>query len=191
MKVILGLKLGRRLTAAAALSDEIFTFHDVRSVPSHTDSLEAGITRYLHTLLEQLNPAQVYYYAPTSTQTTTGRLVLLVEQAAESHGVPARRLTKSDVFGGVSARPARTRRELRDLSRGEGGLVDARPPRSWESCGTSGRRCDWPLVLHRRQAPDRQAARRPHPRPHDVRRTVCRGRSGLFSQATVERRGPQ
>lgn len=114
MKVILGIKLGRRLTAAAALRDEMFVFHDVRSVPSRADTLEGGITRYLHTLFEQLKPAHVYYYAPTSTQTTTGRLVLLVEQAAENHGIPARRLAKSDVFGGVSALPARTRRELRD-----------------------------------------------------------------------------
>jgi hypothetical protein len=114
MKVILGLKLGRRLTAAAALRDEMFVFHDVRSVPSRADTLEAGITRYLHTLFEQLKPAHVYYYAPTSTQTTTGRLVLLVEQAAANYGIPARRLAKSDVFGGVSALPARTRRELRD-----------------------------------------------------------------------------
>ena len=114
MNVVLGLKLGRRLTAAAALRDETFVFHDVRSVPSRADTLEAGITRYLQTLFEQLKPTHVYYYAPTSTQTTTGRLVLLVEQAAENHGIPARRLAKSDVFGGVSARPARTRRELRD-----------------------------------------------------------------------------
>jgi hypothetical protein len=114
MKVMLGLKLGRRLTAAAAFSDEMFVFHDVRSVSSRADTLDAGITRYLQTLLEQLKPAHVYYYAPTSTQTTTGRLVLLVEQAAANHGIPARRLAKSDVFGSAGARPARTRRELRD-----------------------------------------------------------------------------
>lgn len=114
MKVILGLKLGRRLTAAVALRDETFVFHDVRSVPSRAETLEAGITRYLQTLFEQLRPAHVYYYAPTSTQTTTGRLVLLVEQTAVYHGIPASRLAKAEVFGTVGLLPARTRRDLRD-----------------------------------------------------------------------------
>lgn len=114
MNVVLGLKLGRRLTAAAALRDGMFVFHDVRSVPSRTDTLESTITRYLQTLLEQLKPAHLYYYAPTNTQTTTGRLMLLVEQAAANNGIPALRLLKSDVFGSIAALPARTRRELRD-----------------------------------------------------------------------------
>lgn len=114
MNLVLGLKLGRRLTAAAALRDEMFVFHDVRSVPSRTDTLETSIARYLNTLFEQLKPAHLYYYAPTSTQTTTERLVLLVEQAAANHAIPALRLVKSDVFGSIAAVPARTRRELRD-----------------------------------------------------------------------------
>lgn len=114
MKVVLGLKLGRRLTAVAALRDEMFVFHDVRSVPSRFDTQEASITRYLRTLFEQVKPAHLYYYAPTNTQTTTERLILLVEQAAADHGIPALRLAKSDVFGSIAAFPARTRRELRD-----------------------------------------------------------------------------
>jgi len=114
MSVTLGLKLGRRLVAAAGLEDGQFVFHDARYVAARTSTLHAGTTRYFGQLLDQLKPAAVYYYAPTGQRTITAHLAVLLEQSASQAGIPARRLTKADLFGSVSATPLRTRRALRE-----------------------------------------------------------------------------
>lgn len=114
MKPVLGLKLGRRLVGAAALADETFVFHDLRYVSSRRDRWESAMTRYFQTLLEQIKPAYVCYYAPTTLQTTTNRLVLLLEQTAGEAGVAAHRLTKSELLDHFAFTPIRTRGQLRE-----------------------------------------------------------------------------
>jgi hypothetical protein len=115
MSVTLGLKLGRRLVAAAGLDEDgQFVFHDSRYVDGRKSTLNAGTTRYFGQLLDQLKPAAVYYYAPTGHQTLTEQLALLLEQSAVHAGISAHRLTKADLFGSVSVTPARTRRELQE-----------------------------------------------------------------------------
>jgi hypothetical protein len=112
MTTILGLKLGRRLTAAVAFGDERIVFHDSRYVPGRRDLRERSLVRYLVQLLAQLEPAHLFYYAPTSNASTTDYLVGLVESVASQRGVPITRLSRADVFDHVGLTPLRTRREL-------------------------------------------------------------------------------
>jgi hypothetical protein len=114
MSVILGLKLGRRLMAAAGHEDEHFVFHDSRYVASRKSTVDAGLTKYFGQLLDQLKPAAVYYYAPTGQQTITEQLAARLEQSATEAGIPVRRLNRTDVFGSFGLTPVRTRRELRE-----------------------------------------------------------------------------
>lgn len=112
MTTILGLKLGRRLTAAVAFSDERVVFHDSRYVPGRRDLRERSVVRYLVQLLAQLEPAHIFYYAPTTSSSTTDYLVGLVESIASQRGVPITRLARTDLFDSVGFAPLRTRREL-------------------------------------------------------------------------------
>jgi hypothetical protein len=112
--MILGLKLGRRLMAAAAIEDDAFVFHDCRYVSSRKTTLETSISKYFARLCEQLTPAAVYYYAPTQPGTITSQLVEKLEETARQAGIPVKRLTKADLFTGVGVTPVRTRRELRE-----------------------------------------------------------------------------
>ena len=112
--MILGLKLGRRLLAAAGLEDEAFVYHDCRYVSSRKATLDSTVTKYFARLFDQLTPTAVYYYAPTGSGTVTEQLVARLEQAGGEAGVPVRRLTKADLFTGASVIPIRTRRELRE-----------------------------------------------------------------------------
>ena len=112
--MILGLRLGRRLMAAAGLEDDAFVSHDGRYVSSRKATLETSISKYFTRLCEQLTPAAVYYYAPTGPGTVTEQLIARLEQTAAQVGIPLKRLTKADLFTSVSVAPVRTRRELRE-----------------------------------------------------------------------------
>lgn len=112
--MILGLKLGRRLTAAAGLEDEAFVYHDCRYVSSRKATLDGSVTKYFGRLFDQLTPTAIYYYAPTGPGTVTEQLVARLEQTAGQAGIPVRRLSKTDLFTSASVMPVHTRRELRD-----------------------------------------------------------------------------
>ena len=110
----LGLKLGRRLVAAVAISGEEFAFQDSRFVPRRAQ-LTSGFSRYLQQLLQQVNPSIVYFYAPGGDEGLTRELVSVLEAETAAAGVNTKRLTKTDVFGAFGLAPLKTRRELRDL----------------------------------------------------------------------------
>ena len=110
--MILGLKLGRRLMAAASLEDEAFVFHEARYVASRKATFDTTMGKYFARLFDQFTPTAVYYYAPTGSGTITAQLVARLEQTAAQAGIPATRLTKADLFTSVSVVPLRTRREL-------------------------------------------------------------------------------
>ena len=112
--MILGLKLGRRLMAAAGLEDDAFVFHECRYVSSRKATFDASMSKYFARLCEQLTPAAVYYYAPTGPGTVTEQLIERLEQTAGQAGIPVKRLTKTDLFTSVGVAPVRTRRELRE-----------------------------------------------------------------------------
>lgn len=112
--MILGLKVGRRVLAAVALDDESFVFQHSRYAPSRTSTIQSGLTRYFSHLLEQVKPSAVYYYGSTAPQTLTEDIIKLLVTTAGSRGIPAKPLTKLDVFGSFGIQPFRTRQELRD-----------------------------------------------------------------------------
>jgi hypothetical protein len=114
MNTVLGFKLGRRLIAAAGLRDEEFVFGDQRFVTSRPESLESAMTRYFETLLEQVRPDLVFYYAPAATGTTASRLLSLLESAAAQRQLSVRSVSKTDVFDNFGILPLRTKRELRE-----------------------------------------------------------------------------
>jgi hypothetical protein len=113
--MILGLKFDRRLVAAAGLEGEQFVFGDSRFVPSRQAGLSAAMSRYLRQVLEQVKPAAIYYYAPQESGAFTTELVTILEREAANLGVPAKPLSKTDVFGSFGVLPLRTRRDLRAL----------------------------------------------------------------------------
>ncbi len=112
--MIVGLKLGRRLMAVAALEDERFVFQDSRFIASRKSALQAGVTRYFSQVFDQLKPTAIYYYAPTGRNTVTEALVALLDTQAGQMGIPAKRLSKSDLFDHFGLLPLRTRRQLRE-----------------------------------------------------------------------------
>jgi hypothetical protein len=112
--MILGLKLGRRLMAAAALDDEQFVWQDSRFAPSRRSAMASGLTRYFSQLLTQVKPEAIYYYAPTGPNTLTEDLIKLLVTTAGESGIPVKPLSRLDVFGSFGLLPLRTRRELRD-----------------------------------------------------------------------------
>jgi hypothetical protein len=111
----LGLKLGRRLLAACALDGEQFVFRDSRFVTAPHALEVAGLGRYLQQLIAQLRPQTIYYYAPTLPNTRTARLIALLLTTAGEMGVPAKPLSRLDLFGSFGVLPVRTRQELCDL----------------------------------------------------------------------------
>src|SRR5689334_883627 len=111
--MILGLKLGRRLMAACGLEDEQFAFHDSRFVPRSV-APNPALARYFRQVIAQVRPTAIYYYAPTGQQTLTEALVNVLVTTAGEMGIPAKPLSKSDVFGSFGVLPLRTRRELRE-----------------------------------------------------------------------------
>ena len=112
--MILGRTLGRRLMAVATLEDEAFSFHEARYVASRKATFDASMSKYFARLFDQFTPTAVYYYAPAGAGTVTEQLMARLEQTAANAGIPARRLTKADLFTSVSLLPVRTRRELRE-----------------------------------------------------------------------------
>ena len=114
MSAVLGLRLGRRLIAAAALQDDQIIFRDSRYVSSRRSTVDAATTQYFARLLDQVKPVGIYYYAPAGEQTVTAQLSAALERLAGNAGVPAMRLSRTDVFAGFGVTPLKTRRELRD-----------------------------------------------------------------------------
>ena len=112
--MILGLKLGRRLVAAVAFDDEEAILCDSRFVPSGTEDLERVVARYFDQVISQVKPIEVFYYAPTSAQTVTERLVDVLTAAVARVGLTATRVTKEDLIASFGIPPLRTRRELRE-----------------------------------------------------------------------------
>jgi hypothetical protein len=112
--MILGLKLGRRLLAACALEGEQFVFRDSRFVTSQRAAEDASVVRYVQHLVSQVQPRAIYYYAPTLPGTRTERLVTLLETTAAELGVPAKPLSRLDVFGSFGVLPVRTRQDIRE-----------------------------------------------------------------------------
>lgn len=113
--MILGLKFDRRLIAAVGLESEQFVFRDSRFVPSMQARLGAAMNRYLRHVLDQVKPVAIYYYAPTESGAHTAELVTVLERAAADLGVPAKPLSRTDVFGSFGVLPLQTRQELRTL----------------------------------------------------------------------------
>ena len=112
--MILGLKLGRRLLAAVAFNDEEPILCDSHFVPSQKDELERRVARYFNQLISQVKPVEIFYYAPTGSQTVTERLVDVLNSSARTAGLAATRLRKRDLFSSLGVPPPRTRRELRE-----------------------------------------------------------------------------
>ena len=112
--MILGMRLGRRLLAAVAFDDEETILCDSRFVPSRRDGLERGFAKYFDQLIAQVNPDEVFYYAPTGPQTVTERLIELLRAAADRASIPSTRVTKQDLFPSCGMPAPRTRRELRE-----------------------------------------------------------------------------
>ena len=110
--MILGIKLGRRLVAAAGLDDEQFVFRDSRFVPSRQALLDAAMGRYLTHVLTASAPTAVYCYAPTEAHSLTEQLFALLEVQAARLAIPVKRLTKFDVFTSFGILPLRTRDDL-------------------------------------------------------------------------------
>ena len=105
----LGIRLGRRLMAVAAMANERFEFHDSRFVPSRKASLATGVSGYFRRVFNQAAPTVVYYFAPTGANTVTDGLIRLLEVEAAAHGIAVKRLTRSDVFDSFGVAPLRTR----------------------------------------------------------------------------------
>lgn len=117
MSAILGIKLARRLLASVVLQDEEFVWGDQRYVTSRPASVERAMGGYFDTLLNQVNPAAIYYYAPVGEGATTKRLVSLLEQAARSRSIPLHRLTKAVLLERFGVGPVCSRRDLHELLR--------------------------------------------------------------------------
>lgn len=109
----LGIRLGRRLMAVAALKDERFEYHDSRFVPSRKRARASAVSGYFRRVFEQTAPTVVYYFAPTGPSTLTDGLVQLLEAEAAAHGIASKRLTRSDVFDSFGVAPLKTRQDLR------------------------------------------------------------------------------
>jgi len=110
--MILGIKLGRRLVAAAGLDDERFIFRDSRFVPSRQAMLGPAMGRYLTQVLTAAAPAAVYCYAPTEAHSLTEQLFALLEVQAARLAIPVKRLTKFDIFTSFGVLPLRARDDL-------------------------------------------------------------------------------
>lgn len=128
--MILGLRLGRRLIAAVAVQDEQVTFHDCRFVTSRRDVLERAMRAYFAKILDQLSPARVCYYAPTTANTATDQLaVLLTEQATARH-IPVVRTDRANLLQACGLPPGAKRPALRDQMRDLWpALAEGRPDR--------------------------------------------------------------
>jgi len=113
--MILGVKIGRRLTAIAGLEGELFTFRDSRYAIKRRDVQVEAFEQYVRRVLDQVRPIAVYYYAPTAPETLAGDLVRRLELQAARTGIAVRPLTRADVFGSFGLLPLRTRRELREV----------------------------------------------------------------------------
>jgi hypothetical protein len=106
----LGLKLGRRLTAAVAVDGEEVVFQDSRYVARRQEEVEPRLRGYFDRLLEQLRPQAVYFYAPTTAAALTERLAQLLQESADQFAVPAIRLDRSEIRAAV-ALPGRAARQ--------------------------------------------------------------------------------
>lgn len=113
--MILGLKFDRRLTAAVGLEGEQVVFADSRFVPVRQAGVSTGMSRYLRHVLNQVRPSAIFYFAPHDSGPFTTELVRILEREAADLGVPAKPLSRADVFGSFGVLPVRTRRELRTL----------------------------------------------------------------------------
>ena len=110
----LGIKLGRRLVAAAAVDGEAIVFHDSRYAP-RPPQVASGFSRYVSQLLEQVKPTLILCYAPGADEGLTRQLLSIVESEAAARGIPCRRSSRADVFGAFGVVPLRTRHQLKEL----------------------------------------------------------------------------
>lgn len=104
----LGLRFSRRMVAAVALDEERIVFHHFRYVSKG----QTRMARYLATLLEQLRPGAVCYYAPTSTQTVTESLATRLQEETAKRGVPVIRVGRVELLASLGLDRIRTRRDL-------------------------------------------------------------------------------
>lgn len=111
--MILGLKIGRRLTAVAALGEEQFLFRDSRYAVKRRDVQLAAFSQYIQQVLEQVKPAAIYFYAPSiSSESLADALVKQLVELAGQRGIPVRPLDRLDIFGSFGIAPIRTRHDL-------------------------------------------------------------------------------
>lgn len=114
--MILGFKIGRRLTGVVGFDDERVAFHDSRYAIKRPEAQVSSFEHYVARVLNQLTPRAIYYYAPTSGQNTLAESMVrrLTDQAGKA-GVSIRPLTKLEVFGSFGVLPPGTRRQLREI----------------------------------------------------------------------------
>lgn len=128
--MILGLRLGRRLIAAVAVQDEHVTFHDCRFVTSRREVLERSMRTYFAKLLDQLSPTLVCYYAPTTANTKTDQVTVLLTEQATARRIPVVRTDRAHLLQACGLPPGATRSALRDQMRDLWpALADGRPDR--------------------------------------------------------------
>lgn len=112
---MLGFRLGRRLIAAVAVQGEEVTFHDCRFVSSKHDTLERAMRNYFSKILNQLSPAHIYYYAPTTIPGATDRLISLLAEEASTRNIPIKPVGKAALFNGCALPRGAKRRHLKEM----------------------------------------------------------------------------
>jgi len=115
--MMLGLRLGRRLMAAVAVDDEQVVFYDCRFVSSRRDTLERAMRDYFSKILDQLSPALICYYAPTTAKTATDRVAILLEEQAVARSIPMIRTDRPTLLQACGLPPLATRQALTDRVR--------------------------------------------------------------------------
>lgn len=93
--MMLGFRLGRRQIAVVSLSDEQIAFYESRFVASNRNALERTMRAYFAKILDQLAPARICYYAPTTANTAADQLAGLLKEQADARRIPISRIEKA------------------------------------------------------------------------------------------------
>jgi hypothetical protein len=113
--MIVGIKIGRRLTGVVGLTDEQFVFSDTRYAVRRREAQLLAFDTYIRHLLNQLQPVAIFYYAPSGPDTLADALRHRLTELSGQAGIPIRPLSRMDVFGSFGLIPPKTRSELRQV----------------------------------------------------------------------------
>lgn len=112
---ILAIRLSRRAVATAVFEDETVAWQEGHHLPSRRERACAAAIRNVMRAVDQIQPAIVFVYAPTTRDGTTANVQERLNEALIEKHIEVQRVTTSELLSAFGCQPLKTVQEVRAI----------------------------------------------------------------------------